>query len=403
MVGIKKGKVSFWAFLLHKIVSKLATSFLNNKSKNYVYAGGVLMKQFNLSHSKRQFFTELIIVLFLMAFFVNGCIFESVKKINNDNTQTQVPNLEDEFGGYKATNEVAGFGDPEILDEFGEDQEVSDLLSEDPQIFSDMENPAVDVYFLRITWGMLQGDTSAINVIDWSGSAKIDRGALVLLRTIRFEPGDYIHRPRPDRQTLEWTSYTKPHFDGICIAIVVPPNEVTTVSVEGSFTFSTIPFTKTFSFSELESIDVVYPVDEYGNEISFVGHKKQLVPCGGGFLEGRWITTKPEHGKFFGKWINQEGTLAGHLKGHWGIRKNGEKVFFGKYISTDGEFKGLLRGRWEYGKSQGEGWFFGHWYDRHHRMAGILKGHWRAGTEVDRKGFFHGTWKKLCPYISPQG
>ena len=138
------------------------------------------MKRFNPSHSKRRFFTALIIALFLMAFFVDGCIFESVKKINNDNTQAQVPNLEDQFGGYKATDEAAGFGDREILDEFGEDQEVVDLLSQDPQILSDMENPAVDVRFLRITWGMLEGDTSAANVIDWSGFARIDQGMLVL-------------------------------------------------------------------------------------------------------------------------------------------------------------------------------------------------------------------------------
>ena len=358
------------------------------------------MKRFNFTHGKRQFFTVVTMVLFLLVFFVNGCIFESVKKINNDNTQTQVPNLEDEFGGYKVTDEAPGFGDSEILDEFGDDKEVADLLSQDPQIASDMENPAFDVYFLRITWGVLQGDTSAVNVIDWKGSAIINQGTLVLLKTIRFEPGDYIHRPRPNRQTLEWTSYTRPHFDGICIAIVVPPNDTTFVSVESTFTFSTTPFTKTFSFSELESVDVVYPVDEYGNEISFVGHKKQLILCGGGFLEGRWITTKENHGNFFGKWINRDGTLAGHLKGHWGIRKNGEKVFFGKYISTQGEFKGLLKGRWGYGGNEGRGWFFGHWYDRHHQMVGDLKGHWIGSNVAEGKGFFHGRWRRICPYKS---
>jgi hypothetical protein len=346
----------------------------------------------------RKYFLTISAMIILFGFFVNGCIFESVKKINNDNTQAQVPNLEDEFGGYKVTDEVPGFGDPEILDEFGEDQEVADLLSQDPQIASDMGNPAIDVYFLRITWGMLEGDSSAVNVIDWSGSATINQGTLVLLKTIRFEPEDYIHRPRPDRQTLEWTSYTRPHFDGICIAIVIPPND--TSSAEGSFTFITSPFTGTFSFSELESIDVVYSVDAYGNEISFVGHKKQLTPCGGGFLEGRWIPTQPDQGKFFGKWINQDGILAGHLKGHWGIKKNGEKVLFGKYISIGGEFKGLLRGRWGFEGDGEGGWFFGHWHDRHHRPQGIFKGHWRAGDEVNRKGFFNGVWRRICPYES---
>lgn len=359
------------------------------------------MKGFKFTHRGWQSFTVLSMMCIFFIFFVNGCIFDSVKRINNDNTQAQVPNLEDEFGGYRVTDEAPGFGDPEILDEFGEDQDVPDLLSQDPQFASGIKDSIADVYFLRITWGMLQGDSSAVNVIDWSGSATINKGVLVLLRTIRFESSDFIHRPRPDRRTLEWTSYTRPDFDGICIAIVVPPNDTNTA--EGQFTFATAPFTQTFSFSELESINVVYPVDEYGNEISFVGHKKQLIPCGGGFLEGRWVTNGPNQGKFSGKWINAEGTLNGHLKGHWGIRKNGEKVFFGKYISTGGEFRGLLKGRWGYGEDEAKGWFFGYWYDRHHRAGGTLKGHWVAGNEVNRKGFFHGGWKRLCPYAPPEG
>jgi hypothetical protein len=391
MVGMKRDGILFLASFLRKLIFEVGDQLLGSKNKKLWFNRRYFMKK----HS-----STILTIIFLFGFLVNGCIFESVKKINNDNTQAQVPNMEDEFGGYKVTDEAPGFGDSEILDEFGEDQEVSDLLSQEPQIISDMENPTVDVYFLRITWGMLEGDTSAVSVIDWKGSATINQGTLVLLKTVRFEPGDYIHRPRLNRQTLEWTSYTRPHFDGICIAIVVPPNDTTTVSVESTFTFSTTPFTKTFSFSELESVDVVYPVDEDGNEISFVGHKKQLVPCGGGFLEGRWITTRPNHGKFFGKWINREGTLAGHLKGHWGIRKNGEKVLFGKYISTAGRFRGLLRGRWEYGQSEGRGWCLGHWYDRRHRITGDFKGHWIASNVVGGKGFFHGRWRRICTYVS---
>ena len=354
---------------------------------------------------KLKFFTMLVMGLFIMVFFANGCIFDSAKKINNDNTEYEVPDLEDEFGGYKPTDEAPGFGDPEILSDFGEDEDVADLLSTDPQIAKDIEDSLAEVYFLRITWGRLDWDTTAATVINWSGEAQIDKGTLVLLKTIRFEPGDYIHRPRPDRQTLEWTSYTGPHFDGIYIAIVVPPNDTT--SVEGTLTFTTTPFTKTFSFSELDSINLIYPVDQEGNEIAFVGHKKQLVPCGNGFLEGRWIKTALYKGVFKGRWINRDGSLAGHLKGHWGIRKNGQKVFFGKYISRNGAFRGFLKGRWGYSDPVGsvdnerQGWFAGEWFDRKHLAKGVLKGHWRAGGQMGRKGFFGGWWEQLCPYSSP--
>ncbi len=350
---------------------------------------------------KLKFFAVLVVILCTTTFFAGGCIFDSAKKINNDNTEVEVPDLEDEFGGYKPTDEAPAFGDPEILNDFGEDQEVEDLLSTDPQVARDMEDSLVVVYFLRITWGRLEWDTTASSVIDWSGKAQIDKGTLVLLRTIRFEPGDFIHRPRPDRKTLEWTSYTRPHFDGIYIAIVVPPNHADSIDTEGSFTFTTTPFSRTFSFSELDSINVIYQVDGEGNEIAFVGCKKQLVPCGNGFLDGRWIQTAPHRGVFKGRWINRDGSLAGHLKGHWGIRHNGEKVFFGKYVSFNGAFRGLLKGRWGYSDNQARGWFVGEWFDRNHQAKGVLKGHWRAGEQMRRKGFFEGEWRRFCPYSSP--
>jgi hypothetical protein len=349
---------------------------------------------------KPKFSFVLFVVLLATIFFVNGCIFDSIKRINNDNTEMEVPDLEEEWGGYKTTSEAPGFGDPEMLSEFEDDQEEVDLLETDSQIAEAMEDSAVEVYFLRIVWGNLQWDTTATTLLDWSGSAQVDKGALVLLRTIRFEPGDYIHRPRTDAQTLEWTSYTQPHFDGIYVAIVVPPSD--TSSVEGTFTFTTTPFSKTFSYSELDSINYVYQVDGNGNEIAFVGHKKQLVPCGNGFLEGRWIRTAPHEGIFKGKWINRDGSLSGYLKGHWGTRRNGEKVFHGKYIGMGGAFKGLLKGRWGYSENEGEGWFAGDWFDARHKAIGVLKGNWRAGDdESGRKGFFEGGWQKLCPYDSP--
>ncbi len=344
-----------------------------------------------------RYFISILISLFLAAFLVGGCIFDSGKKIDGSETQVEVPDLEDEFGGYRATNEAPGFGDPAILAEFGEDGEVNDLLITDPQIAEDIEDSLVDVYFLRITWGRLDWDTTVTTVTDWSGSAQVDKGILVLLRTIRFDRGDWIHRPRPDRQTLEWTSYTGPHFDGVYLAIVVGPSD--TGSAEGNFIFSSLPFSKTFDYSELDSIDVVYPVGDEGNEIAFTGHKKQLVPCGNGFLEGRWIRTQRHQGVVRGKWISRDGSLAGHFQGHWGKRNNGQQVFFGKCIGPDGEFKWLIRARWEYSHSYGEdgGSFVGEWLDRDGQRRGVVGGHFRVGGEKGRKGSLQGRWRLLCP------
>lgn len=346
---------------------------------------------------KLKFLLVVVGFLFLTALLVNGCIFDSSKKINGSDMEVEVPDLEDEFGGYKPTNEAPYFGDPQMQAEFGEDEDVSDLLSTDPQIAKDIEDSLVEVYFLRVTWGRLDLDTTVTTVTDWSGSAQIDKGALVLLRTIRFDRGDYIHRPRPDRRTLEWTSYTGPHFDGIYLAIVVPPND--TSSTEGTLTFSTAPFSITFNYSDLDSINSIYQVGQGGDEIAFVGYKKQLVPCGNGYLDGRWIRTQKHQGVCRGRWISRDGSLAGHFQGHWGKRNNGQNMFFGKCIGPSGEFKGLIRARWEYSYSYDEdgGSFAGELCDRTGEVRGVLGGHFRVGGEKGRKGNLQGQWKLLCP------
>ncbi len=344
---------------------------------------------------KLKFLLPIFVGFFLTAFLVSGCIFDSAKRLDGSDTQVQVPDLEDELGGYKPTNEAPAFGDPEISNEYGEDQDGADLLSTDPQIAAYIEDSLADVYFLRITWGRLDLDTTVTTVTDWSGSAQIDKGSLVLLKTVCFDPGDHILRPRPDRQTLEWTSYTEPHFDGIYLAIVVPPNDTTDAA--GTLTFSTTPFSITFDYSELDSINVVYPVGQEGDEIAFLGYKKQLVPCGNGFLDGRWIRTGQHKGECKGRWISRDGSLAGHFQGHWGKRENGQNVFFGKYIAPNGEFKALIRARWEYSYGEEGGTFVGEWCDRNGEAKGVLGGHFRIGGEKGRKGNLQGQWRLLCP------
>jgi hypothetical protein len=343
-----------------------------------------------------KFLTVVCVAFLSTAFLVGGCIFDSSKKISGTDSQVTVPDLEEEFGGYTSTDEAPGFGDPEILNDFEEDQDVVDLLSTDPKIAEYMEDSLVEVYFLRITWGRLDLDTTVTTVTDWSGLAQIDKGILVLLKTLCFDEGDYIHYPRPDSQTLEWTSYTGPHFDGIYVAIVVPPDDSS--GVAGAFNFSTAPFSITLNYSELDSIDVVYPVGQDGDEICFVGYKKQLAPCGNGFMEGRWIRTRRHQGEARGKWISRDGSLSGHFEGTWGRKNNGEQMFFGKCIGPTGDFKWLIRAKWEYSHYFGEdgGRFIGEWYDQNGEAQGTLGGHFRVGGQQGKKGSMQGQWKSLC-------
>lgn len=299
--------------------------------------------------------------------------------------------LDKEFGGFDTSDEPVAFGDTEILEEFTEDAEVADAISEDPQTVDALNAPTVKAYFLRVTWGLLEGDSMATEVIDWSGSAEINKGTLVLLRAIRFERNDFIHLPRESKQKIEFTSFTKTHFDGLALAII--DNDTTQKDTEGTFTLVAGSYSVVLSFNELDSLELVDSLGTEGLGVSIVSRSKEVVPFAGGFLSGRWVKTRPNGGLFKGRWINSLGTNAGHLRGIWGINRRGEKVFFGKYISLNGEFRGLLAGEWEYTRDDNRGVFKGRWVNRSLTIMGILKGHFKTGHPGDRRGFFHGRWK----------
>ena len=125
--------------------------------------------------------------------------------------------------------------------------------------------------------------------MEWSGTAAVARGALIGSKAILFEEGDYIHRPRPDRLTLEWTSHTYRGYDGLALMIIDPETDPETEVAENEFTFETAPFSQTFTMEELAGIDTVFTVDDEGNAIHFLGRKREPHPCMAGFLRGQWF------------------------------------------------------------------------------------------------------------------
>lgn len=329
----------------------------------------------------------LIIALFAMIV-IGGCS----KNSPTEAEPTEETELDKAFGGYDTSDELPAFGDASISADFSEDEDVNDPVADDPEFVAALDSNSVSAYFIRITWGLLELDSTASNIIDWSGTAGINKGALGVLRAIKFENSDHIVLPRPDRQNVQWVSFTGTHYDGISLVIL----DRDSVDTEGEFTFSTNLFTRTFTYAELDSMDLVEVVTEQGHTVSIQAYNKQVIPFGGGFLDGRWVKTKADGGKFFGRWINRIGTHAGHLKGIWGVNSYGEKVFHGKYISLSGKFGGLLSGHWGYSAADNSmGWMQGRWVNRSLTTIGALRGHWKARAEDGRHGFFHGKWKKL--------
>jgi len=333
-----------------------------------------------------------------------------------------LPNLEDEFGGYTATAEAVGFGDPEILEEEDGELVYSDPMLSSPPVDSIVNDPAAGLFHLRAVWGRLCYDSTVEEITDWTGSLSISRGAVILRRVIRFEPpGDRI-LPRTDRRIIEWESFTTVHNDGIAIDLFVPPPRpvfdttitivdetdtiITVVTVwpePVTVKFDTGPYSRTFTLGELASLDTIVQLDD-SNAVAF--HAIQVHPalCPRGFLFGRWGYDEDGQGVFKGLWADQRGFVFGHVRGHFGKNENGHRVFFGKWIDRLGQFKGFIRGSW--GPRPGPnveanaalhagGWFRGRIYNADRVEIGVLKGRYR-GSMYYRGGFFQGRWKLHC-------
>jgi hypothetical protein len=335
---------------------------------------------------------SLMMSMALSAFLLTACSKDQPTGPDQNLGSDEQLSLDKEFGGFTNSDELPGFGDPNFLNEFGEDADVADPMSSLSKTAAELASSAVKSYLVRLSWGRLEGDSTATEVVDWSGSAEVNKGTLAVLKAVRFENNDYIHLPRESRQKLEFTSQTQKSFDGILIAII--DNDTSLANVEGTLTFTAGSYSRVFSFSELDSTDLVEPVGSGGDAVSIISRAKEVTPFAGGFLAGRWIRENRQGGIFKGRWINSLGTNGGHVRGIWGINRNGEPVFFGKYISLSGEFGGLLRGLWEFTRGENGGVFKGRWFDRNHNESGTLGGHFKTGQPGDGRGYFQGRWRQ---------
>ena len=299
--------------------------------------------------------------------------------------------LEKDFGGFTTADEAVLFGDEELRAEFHEDANVNDPLSlaTATDLSSSAGSKSIEV---RIVWGMLAGDPNAKELIDWSGKVSVTRGVLAVQKTIRFESelqGDRLHLPRTSAQELAFTSHADTHFDGLLLLIV----DQDPGGAPGEFTLQAGEYSRTLTFDELAPLNIVEPVGPNANAVSIIGRRRGVQAVNGGFLAGRWLKSDDEGGRYFGRWINNEGENAGAVRGIWGVRRNGERVFYGKLIGMNGEFGGLLGGHWSYDGDE-SGVFEGKWYNFNLEENGVLAGHFQLGASRKDCGFFDGRWFK---------
>jgi hypothetical protein len=315
-------------------------------------------------------------------------------------TRDQTIDLDDPYGGFNLADEPTAFDDPVLLSEFSgaEDVEFADPIEEQQQI-REMEWLRLNRFFIRVTWGNLERDSTITFATDWSGSLTVDNGVVLLKRVIQFEPDDHIV-PRVRRDLLEWISHTGPSFDGIIIKVLPVPTVTAAAMCNDSNTvvnFDFGPFTKSYSLAELRDIHDIIPVDAAGNAVSIDAIRIDPLSCPQGFLRGVWkdVPDRPG-GVFFGKWESENGMILGHLKGVYGVNSKGDHVMFGKYIDCSGRFRGIIRGRYWHGEEQGQGGFAGVWMNRNMLLVGELAGAWKTGENQYGDGFFRGQWRMHC-------
>lgn len=322
-------------------------------------------------------------------------------------------------GGLTPTDEDVAFGDAFLMQEDAREAEelYTDALMADPEVATIVAEcdstrdgrPHRRSYFLRMVWGNLDGevDERTGEVVDaaradWSGAFQIDRGVVIVRRVIRFERGvDSVTRPRPDRQTVEWTSYTGGHFDGLLLQIIEPVRNDERLAPEApnNVRMKAGSFTATFTTADIPGLDRTADVGDMGS-IHFTGfeHNGRLA-CPRGFMAGIWRMAPEdaafEGGSFRGRWVNILGTTRGYMMGRYGMNDAGERVFRGKYITRNGKFGGFLRGSWAPGDEPGRGEFRGEWVNRADTREGVLHGRYKQAG--DRPGgFYQGRWTADC-------
>ncbi|MBN2000285.1 hypothetical protein JW935_22235 [candidate division KSB1 bacterium] len=292
--------------------------------------------------------------------------------------------LELENGGFTTSDEKPVFGESELFEDFQDDEYVND-----PYLTASLNTDSMDVYFVRIVWGLLKYDSTAATVVSFNGTASVTQGLLGVRRTIHFEKltGDQFILPRTDPQTVSWTSTVRPHFDGILLVIVVPES----IQTDGQLVIETDQYSGTFTFSELEALELLESVTEQGHEISIISQSNTVAPIDGGFLEGRWVkadSAQSNRGRFWGKWVDHSSQLRGHVKGIWGVTKDGRQVMHGKIIAIDGHFIGFMRGTYTR-EEIGAGAIQGVWIEKN-ITRGQYKGRWTASEAG--KGYYYARW-----------
>lgn len=320
----------------------------------------------------------------LLATLLTSTLFAAACTDAPDDVDTIATDLELESGGLDTADEAPEFGDPTFAQAALEaDATMSDPMTNDTEVARLRALPNAQHARIAIVWGQLPPDRSAATPHDWSGTIAINRGGLVIRRTIGFEqPTDRV-APRTARDSIAFHSTTQPFADGLVLEVVTDATDPAAVSL--TYTSADGTVTATVPMSALIAGPVSQDVGTDGNRIIVTGLRRGDA-CDHGFMRGRWHQVRPGLGRFMGVVADEDGTPIGHLRGIWGARRSGERVLFAKYIANDGGFRGIFAGHYRDGNFTGR-WLIGS------GDHGKAQGHYRENAPGDLiGGAFVGRW-----------
>ncbi len=242
--------------------------------------------------------------------------------------------IEQPNGGETTTDEAPMFGEPTAFEAASIE---ADTAVSDPTTIANMQSAAS--HRLVIVWGKLPADPNG-TARDWSGSLQISRGALVVSRTIGFEPATDHLLPRTSPDVVSFTSITKPFVDGLALR-ALDPTPAATDPLTLTYTAATGGATYSIDLAQLATGPQVI---DAGDGFKVVAAEVRDQDCEHGFMRGRFHQLLPNLGVFRGLVLGPEGGVIGHVRGIYGQRKNGDQVLFGKLIDDAGHFKGIMAG-----------------------------------------------------------
>jgi len=295
--------------------------------------------------------------------------------------------IEQENGGFDTADEAPMFGTAAQFapTQIEADRAIDDTMSADPTIAAMEADPNVDARRVLVMWGLIPPDRDATDVRDWSGSLSLNRGGMRVSRAIAFEDAGDAVLPRTARESVEFTSRTRPHADGLALGILdLDPTNAEPLALTYANTAGDVALT--VNLADLAAGPVRLDAGDGFSLVAVGARDGDRAGCEGGFMRGRWHQVDAQHGAFGGLVVNRRGEVVGHVRGLYGQRTTGEPVMFGKFIDRDGHFMGLLRGGYENGNYRAR------WITRDGDHGALGGRYFDGRVDGDGRGGFAGRW-----------